>query len=225
MPAEALATAETERAEGRRMVFARTKYGFLALWVLTLVLLTLPLHSYWQPITTSVLALVMFLVTHKLSLAATDGGSWWLLVLMLLASALLVLAGLMFGPLLVLPIFTIGTLAGFLSQPSKFPYSFIVIAVSIPIMLTLGLELAGVLPSTFEFEKGRLILQTPTLDLTPMSTLILVGLTLVTQAINTTFVAITTVRVQVAAQNAVHAQTWHLKQLLPSLKDPPKSRG
>ncbi|MFN0245821.1 MAG: protein kinase domain-containing protein [Kofleriaceae bacterium] len=224
IPVEAHATAEAERAEGRRHVIAMSKYGFLALWLITVVLFALPLQSYWQPVTATILAFSMFLVTHKLSLVPLAGDSPWFLLLLVLACALLFLSGVMFGPLLIMPIFTIGTLAGFLSQPNRFPSALIIVLVVCPIIAALGLEMLGVLPSTFEIENGQLILRTNVLDLTPMTTLILVAMVLVTQLINTIFIALTTVRVQIAAQDRVHAQTWHLKQLLPGLEYKPREK-
>ena len=215
IPAAALVDADAERAESRRAVLAWAARGFTVLFVLTLVLFLLPLRSYWQPALSSGLCLGIVVVTRHMGKRPLPGRSPWFLVLFIASCTLLAVAGLAFGPILILPIFMIGAMAGFLSQPTEWPPWIVIGGLVVPILVLVLLEVGGALPPTFWFRDGALVLQAPILDLTPLPTLLLVAGSLLTQVVNTVFIATSTMKVQRAAQNRVHAQTWHLKQLLP----------
>jgi hypothetical protein len=84
-------------------------------------------------------------------------------------------------------------------------------------VIVIVLELVGVTPSSMSFDHGAMIVRAWTIDLTPVTAGMIIGLSLATQIINTSFIAISTKRAQELAQNRVHAQTWHMKQLVPKV--------
>jgi serine/threonine-protein kinase len=215
LPAEALVAADDERAEGRRAVFKQASYGFATLVLLTTGTLVLPLQHYWPSLSISVLAVIAWLIAVYLSRHRVHGRSGWFVALFVTCIGMLGLAGIMFGPLLVLPLFVVGSLAGFLSQPSDFHWRVPLIGLTLPLLGVLGLELLGVLPPSVHFVGGSLVITPYVVPLTPSTATLVIGSSVITQVINTVFIGASTQRIQRDAQNQVHSQTWHLKQLLP----------
>jgi hypothetical protein len=112
----------------------------------------------------------------------------------------------------------IGGVAAFLSQPSRYYSPWItVIAFVLPFVAMIALELVGVLPRTVHFDHGSLVLSSRLVDLGPITTAVVLALALLTQLLNTLLVATSRNRAQLSAAQMVHAQSWHLKQLLPGL--------
>jgi hypothetical protein len=85
---------------------------------------------------------------------------------------------------------------------------------ALPLIVLVGLELAGVLPSTFSTEHGQLVLRSWTLELTPHATAVVHVLVIATQFGTTYVVTKSTRRSQEMAQDRVHAQRWHLLHLV-----------
>ncbi len=175
----------------------------------------LPLRQTWPVVLTIVSSAVSAVIIFLAARRPRPMRSPWFLALLGTTAAQLVCAGLLFGPILVLPIFTVGAYAAFLSQQTTYPSWISVTAFAIPLVLVIALEILGVLPSTIGFSDGALIIKPVTVDLTPLTTTVIIGLSLLTQTVNTAFIAITTRHSTLIAQNKVHAQTWHMKQLLP----------
>jgi hypothetical protein len=128
----------------------------------------------------------------------------------------LLCVGLVFGPLLVLPMVLVGSLAGFLIVPTGYRAWVPITAHLAPFALLVGLEIAGVLPSTFELSHGALRLTSWTLELTPITTAVVLFACLVSQTVSMSFVVLSGRDAAVAAQNRLHAQKWHLSQLIPT---------
>ena len=118
-----------------------------------------------------------------------------------------------------MPLFMVGAIAGFLSQPSEFHWGWPVLGFVVPFLGVIGLELAGVLPQTIQFADGSLILTAPALGLTPLSTALIVGFTLTAQVVNVVVLSVSRNTAQVEASTLVHTQRWHHKQLLPHATD------
>ena len=213
--AEALAARDQEMARTRQRIVKGATSGYLGAFFMTTVLFFLPLSSYWPVIAGSVVTLASWWVVRHISKAEVGARSGWLIVLLLLTSATFIVTGLMFGPLLVMPVFMVGAIAGFLSQPSEFHWSWPVIAFVVPFLALIGLELGGVLPTTIQFGDGALILSTSTLELTPMSATLILGLVMTAAVVNVTVIAVSRNTSQLEASTLLHVQRWHLKQLLP----------
>jgi hypothetical protein len=102
-----------------------------------------------------------------------------------------------------------------MSQPSDFSARIVIAASTLPFLLVVGLELAGVLPQSIHFHDGGLFLTAWIVDLTPTVTAVVFGGAFLVQVTSSALVGISTMRVLRAAQDQVHLQTWHLEQLLP----------
>ncbi len=126
--------------------------------------------------------------------------------------------GLLFGTLLMLPIFIVGSLAAFLSQPSNHRPITIIGFHVIPFATMIALELTGVLPRSFHIANNDLVISPYTMDVTPLSLIVMLGLGYAIQVGSSADIQVKFQRDQQKAQDRVHAQWWHLKQLLPSLE-------
>jgi serine/threonine-protein kinase len=215
IPAEARAQAQAARAEARRAVFVSAQWGFMSLIALTLSILFLGAKIVWPVILAAVVATGMWVIARRLAREAVEGTSLWFVALGVLAATLLFMSGVLFGPFLVLPAFLVGSIAGFLSQPTDFKPWIPVSMMCAPLVLVVLFEYLGVIPHTTSFVKGALVITSPIVDLTPLRTALLVGLSVLAQVINTVFLFVSTMKVQRAAQDRIHAQRWHLEQLLP----------
>ncbi len=216
---EAIEARERELNRTRQRIVQGAQGGYLGSFLITLALYFLPVRSYAPVIGASVISFVSWLAVRHIGKSEVPDRSMGLVVLLLLTSAMFMASGLMFGPLMIMPVFMVGAIAGFLTQPSKFHWSWPVLGFVVPFVAVLGLELAGVVPRTIQFEDGALILTTPTLDLDPVTAALIIGLSLGTQILNVVFLSLSRNRAQVDASTLVHAQRWHLKQLLPHATD------
>ncbi len=221
IPAGALVAADAERSRSRRAVIRLASRGYLFLAITTSVLFLLPLHHVWPVILAIVIALGTSLAMHQLSRRPLRLDSRLFIAALILNCILLTMPGLVFGTLLVFPMFLIGSLGPWLSQPSTFP-PWIVVAVHFAAFAVVFLlELTGVLPATFHVRDGALALSSWVIDLTPFTTVMIISFSIVVQIVNTSVVALSSRRAQEQAQNAVHAQRWHLQQVLPQQLEPP----
>ncbi|HEU0030849.1 MAG TPA: protein kinase [Kofleriaceae bacterium] len=214
VPAEALAAADHERAIARQHALRLGVASYIGIAALASILLLMPTHAVWPILSTIGLCLVMAVTTAYVARAPRSMRTPWYLVLLGLNSLLLIGAGLIFGPLLAMPILLIGSLGVFLSQPVRYSAAVTVAGHLAPFVLLIGLELVGVLPSTFTTRGGQLVLQSWTLELTPLVTALVLSLVIGAQFTLTVMVTRTSQQAQEAAQDRVHAQRWHLMQLV-----------
>jgi len=101
-----------------------------------------------------------------------------------------------------------------LSQPSLYRSLVVVVPHSLALAIPLALEWVGILPSTYRVA-GGLLFTPPAIELSQTFTATLVVLTIVVGAVTMSAIAISLRVAQQRAQDLVHAQTWHLEQLLP----------
>ncbi len=219
MPSGALAAADQDRARTRQRVLRWAGRVFTGTTVLPLALLLLPIRHAWPIIGMSVVNVLLALACFGASRRPLPMRSGWFFIILALDLALLSMTGLIFGPLFVLPMFLIGSLASWLVQPARREIWVIVIAHVLAIVPMVILEVVGVLPTTFQIVDGGLLLTPWSLELTPVSAAIILTSACAAQFFNTVFIAITGWRSQEAARNRVHAQSWHLQQLVPPSDD------
>jgi hypothetical protein len=136
-----------------------------------------------------------------------------------LTSLAMLSGAIVIGPLFLLPVIVIGAIAGFVAQPTVYSHWWIVGGMHLPIVAAVILEIAGVLPSTFEFVDGTIVLKTWVLELNPRVSAIMLGATIAVQTLNSTLIAVFQRRAQESAQNQNHAYKWHLERMLPSKLD------
>ncbi len=225
LPAEALASADHERGETRQKAIKFAGYGYLAFVPAIAIFLVLPIHHSWPIIVLLGLAITTGVACLRLSRDVLPMRTPWMIVLVGLNCSLLMVLGLIFSPLLIMPIFLIGSLAGVLQQPSSYPAWITVVAHALPLLVLPVLESIGILPSTFEVGANGLTFTLWVLDLTPTTTLILFCLAFVTQALHIAGVTLIGKRTAEAAQDHQHAVAWHLRQMLPRANEGTDTSG
>ncbi len=219
MPAEALASADHERGETRQKAIRWAGYGFIAFIPVICVFFALPIRHVWPIVLMLVLAALTGAGCLILARKVLPMRTPWFLVIIALTSSLLGLLGIIFSPLLIMPIFLIGSLGGILQQPTSYSPWIIVGAHAVPLVGVLLLEYTGVLPSTFHIGTDGLTFTLWAIDLTPTIAIVVFGLAFLTQALHLTSVTLIGKRAAETAQNYQHAVAWHLRQMLPRAND------
>jgi hypothetical protein len=141
----------------------------------------------------------------------------WILAL---NAILLGFAACLFGPVLFLPMFIIGSLAGFLMIPIAYHPGWILFAHALPFVIPLGLEYFEVMPRTFAVVDGKVVLSPWAIDITPVGAAVFLLVSMAIQFVNSAAIGLSVRRAQDQALNRVHVQSWHLKQLLPGARPP-----
>ncbi len=219
LPAEALAAADDERARTRQDVMKSAGVGFLAMIPVACILFAFPLKVLWPVLALIGLAAAIGLAMLSLARSPIPTETPVFVVLMVATLVLLTLLGIVVGPLLLLPMFLVGSLAGWLQQPSNHPSWILVVAHVVPMVGLVGLELAGVLPSTFAVENGAFVLRSWVIDMTPTIAALTLVLGFAAQVAHIAVVTVSGRRAREAAQDQQHAHAWHLRQLLPRATD------
>ncbi len=215
VPTEARAAADRARGRVRQAMLRRAAMTYAAGIPVTAVLFALPVKHVWPLVFGMVLATIAAVFAISLSRRVMPMTSRWYIAFALINCAAISTTGLLFGALLILPMFLIGSLSAFLSQPTRHTALTMVVIHVIPLIVLLALELTGVLPRSFDLEGGQLVITPYAVELTPASLILVLGLSFMVQVGSTIDVQGGFRREQEIAQDKIHAQTWHLKQLLP----------
>jgi serine/threonine-protein kinase len=217
LPAEARAEADHERAAIRKASLRALAIGYLGvlLVIMALFLFVFPLHHVWP-----VACLIGFTATTNvllwiLSTRASALRSPLFLFAIATNCGALASGGFVTGPMLIVPIFILGSISAALSQPFGYSGRVIVLPYFVAFLLPLASEWLGVTPSTYHVEHSALVLTPWAIDLTPAATLVMLLAATVTQTAITSALMMQQSNAQARAQDAVHAQSWHLRQLLP----------
>ena len=218
IPAEAIAAADHERDEVRRKSLVRATTMYLVGAAITVTLFIAPLRHAWPVVFGICAQLGAALVAWFLARRRLPMVSPWFYGFMLANNFVIASVGLMFGPLLVMPIFIVGSLSAFLSQPTHHRPVAIIAVGLIPVAALLGLELLGVLPRSFYIEHADLVISPYTMDMTPVSLGVLLSLAYAIQVASSADIQLKLRHEQQLAQDRLHAQRWHLEQLLPVRK-------
>jgi len=128
--------------------------------------------------------------------------------------ALLAAAGVLFGPLLVLPLLAVGSTTAFSLTPTQRSPVAIVACHALGVAAPLALELAGVLPRTFTIDGAGLHVHPWAISAGGGTLIAIVAMMLAAQLIATVIMIGHQHRAHDEAQEAVHVQSWHLHQLL-----------
>jgi serine/threonine-protein kinase len=130
---------------------------------------------------------------------------------MLLATIALVL-----GPLLLAPILIFGSATiMFTVQTIRLPKT-IVVSHILVIVVPLALELAGVLPRTFDLAHGGLLLKPWAINLSPETFVAGMLGCVVLQLVGNMLILDAQRSAQIRTEERIHAQKWQLQQLVPS---------
>ncbi|MBA3463767.1 MAG: serine/threonine protein kinase [Deltaproteobacteria bacterium] len=223
MPAEALVAADEERAIVRQRAMKKAAYGYVVMGLMLAVVFALPYKRAWPIAVSMGTAMLAAACAYALSRRRLSMTSGWMMAFAAINCATVATTGLMFGVLLLLPMFFVGSLSAFVSGPSRHPVWLILAVHAAPIALLFVLELTGVLPQSFHVSAGSLVITPYAVELTPAALAIVYSVGLVAQVGSTMDIQSTMRAEQEAAQNKIHSQTWHLKQLLPRGGKLPKS--
>ncbi len=217
-PPEAIASADRERVETRQKLAKAGGIGFIGTGFLAPIIFFLPIHHLWPLV---ILMLVIFaqgfamLTVGRSPIPLT---SRWFLLLVALNAAIIGLFGLVFGPLMIAPIILTGSVAGWLLVPTKYPPWIVLVIHALGFVPVLVLELVGVLPSTFHVAGGALVLTPWAVELTPVSTVIVLALVIAGQQAYLTLLLLNWRRASELAQDKIHTHRWHLEQVIPKAR-------
>jgi serine/threonine-protein kinase len=231
VPEAAMAASDRQRAVARVAAMRWVWRGYLGLFALLVALFEwgVPVRHAGPVIAVLVFqaatTVAVWLVTRRL----VPMGSPLLLVAMLLNAATIGAGALVLGPLLVMPSFAATSLAVVLAQPTRFRPSLSVAAHGLAVFGPLALEWLGLLPSTYYVKGGAFVLAPWAVTLTPVTTVVIVVGSFAVQLAMVGALAIAQRRTQDDQQDRLHAQSWHLQQLLPQgmaqLNEGPGPRG
>jgi len=218
LPAEAVAAADLDRSAVRQHMMRRAGIGYLMTIPILLGMLALPLHHTWPLFFGAACGAAIGALSLYLSRRVLPMRSPWLVTILGLNCLMITTSGLLFGALLILPMFIVGSLSAFVSQPSHHSRWLITGFHLAPLIALLGLEHAGVLPPSFAVEGGALLITPYTVDLSPLTLVIVFAVAFFVQIASTFDIQSAFRAAQEDAQNKVHAQRWHLGQVFPLKK-------
>lgn len=219
IPAEALAAADHARAtaRGRTLRWGAVCYAGGGLGIA--LLFYFPVRHAWPIVATVATAFVLAGTLWWMARRLWPMRTPWYLWILFLNTSLLIGGAFVFGPLLIMPIYVCGSLGVYLVAPARFHPATIIVAHVVAMVVPVVLELAGVLPRTFQISDNQLVLTPFALDLPPWGLALVLVLATAAQLTNTAVISLGQRSIQEAALDAVHAQSWHLKQLLPGAGD------
>jgi len=218
-PPEAIAAADRERVQTRRKLSWAGGVGFVACGFTSPVIMLLDIRHLW-PLVALMLALFAQ-GTAMLGLSRRDTalGSRWFLLLVFLNVVIVALFGVVFGPLLIAPIILTGSVAGWLLVPTTYPAMLVVAMHLFSILPLVVLELVHVIPSTFHVAGGGLVLTPWAVELTPVTTAVVMTLAIVGQQLYLALIVLQGRYAAEAAQNKIHTHHWHLEQVFKKSRD------
>ena len=144
----------------------------------------------------------------------------WMYVGLGLHCATLALAGVVLGPLFVVPILIVGSIVAFLAQPILSRRGIVIAAHALALLVPFVLELAGIVPRTFSLDADGLRFHPWAIDMSARSLVAVLLTAIVMQVIATSVLILQMRSARDTAERMARMQLWHLRQLLP-----PRSTG
>jgi hypothetical protein len=219
VPQGALAEIAHDRAETRRQVLQSLGRGYTVVTLLYLTALFMPVsHPVVLGVAIGACAVTGILAVIVSRIGVPTLGSLRIAMLLVLNSATLCLSSIVFGPLFMMPVFLIGSIAVGLTQPMGYRWPVIVGTQLFGIVGPLACEWLGALPSTYHVGPEGFVLSPWVVTLTPRFTVAAVLLTLLSQVAVVAIVQAARMRAQGKTEDRLYAIRWHLEQLLPNRK-------
>ena len=213
-PVEVREAIELDRARAGQTVFRLGAWTYVVFTIATLVTIAL---SARHPTPLWIMA-GMMVVLCGISFAASARRRverWLFAALYSLNAALLVMVGLVFGSLLILPVVAIGMLASAVTVPSMKAPRLMTIGLMGSVLVCVLLEQTGVVPPTFVVEGSTIVIDLWAIEISPTVTLGGTLAVFVLQAIATAVLCTAQRRAQERAEERVHVHLWHFRQLVP----------
>jgi serine/threonine-protein kinase len=133
---------------------------------------------------------------------------------LVLHGTVLAITGVLFGALVIVPLFAVASVAVFISLPTfSRPIAVVIVHVA-TVFVPLVLEWSGVLPATYHLADG-LVIKPWAVDVPPQIYLVIILVLAVTQVCSPAFIAARFRRAQEDSQERLHLHHWHLRQLIP----------
>ena len=232
-PAAAIAAADLERGKARQRVLKWASATYGGIIPVIALLFTFPVRHAWPIVATLACLVVMSTLFAMMSRWVLAMRSPWFMAVLSINTLTMIAAAYILGPLFIMPIFIVGSLAGYIMSPTAYPPAVIVGVHVVAFVVPVATELLGVSASTFHVDHGALVLTPYAIDLTPAAATLLVIGSVFAQFANKPIAVVSERRGQERALDQVHVQSWHLKQLvrdaapdaraLPAASDPKSS--
>ncbi|MCW5801140.1 MAG: protein kinase [Deltaproteobacteria bacterium] len=122
----------------------------------------------------------------------------------------------MVGPFIIAPTLVISTLMAYASHPQLGRVPLLAAILGMSVALPWGLELAGVIPATYEFTHGAIVLSSPVVTFASVPTQIAFAMLLVALVVIVALLSRSVAIRQRDATRRLEVQAWHLRQILPT---------
>jgi len=214
IPPEARARIESERLYAGQKMLRIGTFIFFAFALLVPIIWWIGARQAWPLLVIDVLCVGLGALCFWASSKPRPIGNALLSIYLVSFTALLALSGIVLGPLLLMPIVIIGSVGNAITMRSVYAPRRIVLSSSFGFLIPLGLELAGILPPTFHATATGLTLEPWAIHLSSDAMLVAIIATFVIQMIASTSMLHTARKHMDRAQELIHLQSWHLRQIV-----------
>ena len=213
MPPAARVKIDDERATAIRGIYRGGAFAYLSFMLVVPLTYLLGGRGTWTMITLAGLAGVLSLTcTYGMRHASKRSIAY---AVLFEHGILMVVTGILVGPLLLLPILLFGTLPIGIMLPILREPGIVVASHSLSFAIPLGLELLGITPHSFHASAHGLVLEPWAISLPPTAMIVVIILSVVVQLVSISYILHVQRTAQDRAQEQLHVQAWQLAQLVP----------
>ena len=216
LPATAKAEAEEAQGTTYRVIMRSSLLDFVGFLLLMPLFLVIPINHGWPIVLLVVFTAANAAGAYVLSRQRLPMNGPGPLILLAINTAVLATGGIVLGPLLLMPVLVCASIVTFTIQPVRHSPWLVLASHLLALFGPLVLEWVGVLPVTYRFDRAGVHFEPWAVGVTPSVGLIVILLALTVQIISEFFVVLNLRRSHEAAQRRLFAQSWHLKQLVPT---------
>lgn len=210
------AETEAEEAQGRtyRVIMRSSLLDFVGFLLLMPVFLLIPVKHVWPIALLVVLTAANAAGAYVLSRRKLPMNGPGPLILLAINTGVLATGGIVLGPLLLMPVLVCASIVTFTIQPVR--HSAWLVSHLVALFGPLALEWFGVLPMTYRFDSAGMHLEPWAVGVPATAGLVVFLLAVTVQIISEFFVVLNLRRSHEGAQRRLFAQSWHLRQLVPT---------
>ncbi len=192
-------------------------YSVFLLYPLALALCA-DVHEWWLPIVTTLIGTANAALTFLMLRRTTIGN--WMYVALALDCLTVGTVGMTFTPLVLVPTLTVVSTLMFLSQPLCWKPAATITSGLLSIAWPLAGEWLGLLPRTYAFVDGEMVIHPWAIGLPETGTTVMLLLVPLVVILAGASMVIHLRIAQEASEKRVHLLAWHLQQLVPERDDP-----